>query len=161
MTASATAVRAPSNPVARAVTTVNASLALIPDALVRLLVRVAVAHVFWASGRTKVEGWSLKPITVDLFRAEYALPLISPELAAYAAATAEHLLPLLLVIGLASRMAATGLFAMTMIIQIFVYPEAWWAQHSLWAALLLVIMAGGPGKLSLDQLIARRSRGRR
>ena len=135
---------------------VNDLLGAIPDSLVRLFVRMTVAHVFWASGQTKVEGFALRSGAVDLFRDEYALPLIPPEIAATAAAVAEHTLPLLLVVGLASRLAASGLFVMTMVIQFLVYPEAWWAQHSLWAALLLVVMAGGPGRLSIDHLIARR-----
>jgi putative oxidoreductase len=124
--------------------------------IVHLFVRVAAGHVFWASGRTKVDGWSLKPITIDLFRDEYALPIIPPEIAAYAATVAEHVLPILLLFGLASRFAAAGLAVMTLVIQFLVYPDAWWPQHSLWLGLLLVIVASGPGRLSLDHLLARR-----
>lgn len=134
----------------------NALMEKFPQALVWLFVRIVVAHVFWASGQTKVEGWTLKPITIDLFRDEYALPLISPEWAAYLATAAEHALPVLLVFGLFSRFAAAGLAVMTLVIQFLVYPDAWWSQHSLWLGLLLVIVASGPGRLSLDHLLARR-----
>lgn len=134
----------------------NTLFGLIPVDFALLFVRIAVAHVFWASGRTKVDGWALKPITIDLFRDEYALPLISPEIAAYLAATAEHALPVLLVAGLLSRFAAAGLAVMTLVIQFLVFPEAWWPQHSLWLALLVVIVSTGPGRLSLDWLLARR-----
>jgi putative oxidoreductase len=136
---------------------VNALFQRLPDALVLLFVRIVVAHVFWASGRTKVDGvLTLKPITVDLFRDEYALPVIPPEIAAYLATYAEHLLPALLVLGLCSRLAAAGLAVMTLVIQLLVFPDAWWPQHSLWLGLLLIIIATGPGKLSADSLLARR-----
>ena len=135
---------------------INALMERIPFDLVQLFARIAAGHVFWASGRTKVEGWSLRPITIDLFRDEYALPVISPELAAYLATTAEHLLPILLLFGLGSRVAAAGLAVMTLVIQFFVYPDAWWSQHSLWLGLLLVVIVSGPGRLSLDHLLGRR-----
>lgn len=136
---------------------VNALFQRLPDTLVLLFVRIVVAHVFWASGRTKVDGvLALKPITVDLFRDEYALPVIPPEIAAYLATYAEHLLPALLVLGLCSRLAAAGLAVMTLVIQLLVFPDAWWPQHSLWLGLLLIIIAAGPGKLSADSLLARR-----
>jgi putative oxidoreductase len=117
-----------------------------------LFVRIVAGHVFWASGRTKVEGFlTLRPEAVDLFRDEYRLPLIAPEIAAPMAAFAEHLLPILLVVGLFTRFAAVGLIVMTLVIQFLVYPDAWWPQHSLWIGLLLVIVARGPGGLSLDR----------
>jgi putative oxidoreductase len=134
----------------------NALFGRLPNDLVLLFVRIVAGHVFWASGRTKVEGFALKPITVDLFRDEYALPLISPELAAYAATIAEHALPVLLLVGLATRFAAAGLVVMTLVIQFLVYPDAWWPQHSLWLGLLLVIVAQGPGRISVDQWLGRR-----
>ncbi len=124
-------------------------LGLVPEALVLLFVRVAVGHVFWASGRTKVDGWfTLRPEAVELFRSEYKVPF--PELMAPVAATMEHLLPVLLVLGLFTRFAALGLVGMTLFIQLFVYPEAWWPVHSLWLALLLVVVTRGPGALALD-----------
>jgi putative oxidoreductase len=126
-----------------------------PDALLLLFTRIAVGHIFWASGQTKVEGWSLSDSAVELFRSEYRLPLIPPEIAATMAATMEHVLPLMLLIGLGTRFAALGLFAMTLVIQLFVYPEAWWV-HAMWLAALAWIIAKGGGALSLDHLIVRR-----
>jgi putative oxidoreductase len=127
----------------------------INESALLLFVRIAAGHVFWASGQTKVEGWTLRPETIDLFRDEYRLPLISPEVAAPLSAVAEHVLPLMLVIGLFSRFAAFGLVVMTLVIQFLVYPDAWWAQHSLWLGLLLVILVRGPGNLSLDRWVLR------
>ncbi len=101
-------------------------------------------------------GWpNMSDMAFELFRSEYALPVIPPDWAAYMAATAEHVLPLLLVLGLASRLSALGLLIMTLVIQIFVYPLAY-PTHLLWAAVLLYIMARGPGAFSLDHVLARR-----
>lgn len=148
---------------------VHGALARIPPSLVALLGRFSVAAVFWKSGQTKIEGlaidfvagrfeWGLPrlaPATVDLFRDEYRLPLLPPEWAAPLAATAEHVLPLLLLLGLATRLSALGLLGMTAVIQVLVYPGAY-ATHGLWAAVLLGLMAYGPGRWSLDHLLARR-----
>lgn len=124
-------------------------LARIPEALILLFVRVVAAQPFWASGRSKMEGWfEMRPIVVDLFRDEYGMPW--PEIAAPFAAAAEHVLPILLVLGLFTRFAALGLLVMTTVIQIFVYPEAWWTVHSLWAGLLLVLLVRGGGAIALD-----------
>ena len=136
---------------------INGWFAAIPEAAVLLFVRVAIAHVFWASGQTKVEGFTLRPETIDLFRDEYKLPLISPEIAAPMAALAEHVLPILLVLGLFSRLSALGLIIMTLVIQFLVYPDAWWSQHSLWLGLLLVILVRGPGTWSLDRFVLSRN----
>ena len=114
-----------------------------------LALRVFPASVFWASGRTKVEGFSIADSTWFLFQHEYALPLIPSDWAAVAATLAEHLLPLLLVLGFGTRLAALGLLMMTLVIQIFVYPSAW-QTHGLWAACLLALIAEGPGRWSLD-----------
>lgn len=132
-----------------------AELDRIPQAGLQLCARLAIAPVFWLSGRTKVDGWSLKETTFDLFRYEYALPVIPPDLAAYMATLMEHALPVLLVIGLMTRFAALGLLGMTFVIQVFVYPEAW-VVHAMWSALLLFIVARGPGAWSLDHLLGRR-----
>ncbi len=132
----------------------DALLGRIPEALILLFVRIVAAHPFWASGRTKVEGlFTLRPGAVDLFREEYRLPLISPDLAAPLAMVAEHVLPALLVLGLFSRFAALGLIVMTLVIQFLVYPDAWWTVHSLWLGLLLVILQRGGGALALDRLL--------
>jgi putative oxidoreductase len=141
--------------IARLVSWITSALGRIPDAPVQLFARLVIAPVFWLSGQTKVDGWAIKDTTFYLFRYEYQVPLLPPELAAYMATAAEHALPILLVIGLATRFAALGLLGMTLVIQLFVYPEAW-SLHALWAAVLLVIVARGPGRWSLDHLIGRR-----
>jgi putative oxidoreductase len=135
----------------------NALMAAIPYWLIALVARLSIAGVFWRSGQTKVEGWHITDATLFLFKDEYKLPLIDPTLAAYLATFAEHFFPVLLVIGFATRFAALSLLIMTLVIQIFVYPEAW-PTHGTWAACFLILMAQGPGKLSLDHLIAQRYR---
>ncbi len=122
----------------------------IPEWLIALLLRAGIAAVFWQSGRTKVEGWlSVTDSAIALFRDEYKLPLVPPEIAAYAGAYAEHLLPLLLVLGLGTRWAALGLLGMTAVIQTLVYPDAW-PTHLSWAAPLLYLVARGGGTIALD-----------
>lgn len=135
-------------------TTARARLArLLPDSTLLLLDRMAVAAIFFLSGRTKVTGlFTIKDSTYELFRSEYALPLLPPELAAQMAATAEHVFPLLLVLGLCTRGAALGLLGMTAVIEVFVYPDAW-PTHLSWAALLLPLVAKGGGNWALDRLI--------
>ena len=142
----------------------------IPHSLIALLARFSIAAVFWTSGQTKVEGLAINVVTGEfslgwprlsdsalaLFRDEYKLPLLSPEFAAPLAATAEHLFPLLLLVGLATRFSALALLGMTLVIQIFVYPGAY-ATHGTWAAVLLYLMARGPGKISLDHWLATRN----
>jgi putative oxidoreductase len=128
----------------------------IPYCLVALVARLAVASVFWRSGQTKVEGFfQIKDNTFFLFREEYKVPFLPPDTAAYVTTIAEHVLPVLLVIGLASRLSALCLMLMTLVIQLFVYPGAW-PTHILWFAPLLLIVARGPGSVSLDHLIWRR-----
>ncbi len=138
------------------ITTLHALAArLLPASVQLLAARLGIAAIFFLSGRTKVEGWfTLKDSTVDLFRYEYMLPLVPPEVAAPLATFAEHALPLLLVAGLFTRFAALGLLAMTAVIEIFVYPQAW-PTHLSWAALLLPLVAQGPGRYSLDYLWKR------
>ncbi|MEB2647495.1 DoxX family protein [Pseudomonas canadensis] len=127
---------------------------LLPEALLLLVARVAIAAVFFLSGRTKVTGFlELKPSTYTLFRSEYALPLIPPDWAAHLATYAEHLFPLLLVLGLLTRPAAAALLGMTLVIEVFVYPAAW-PVHLTWAGLLLPLLAYGGGACSLDRLIS-------
>lgn len=129
----------------------------IPYSAIALLTRIAVADVFWRSGQTKVDGWQITETTFDLFREEYRVPLIPPELAAYLATIQEHLFSVLLLVGLASRLSALGLLGMTLVIQLFVYP-ANYPDHLLWAVALLLIVARGPGVVSLDYLIWRKAR---
>lgn len=123
-----------------------------------LLARFALAGVFWRSGRSKIADGSLFEIsdaTRYLFENEYAGVPLPPAIAAPLATVGEHLFPALLVIGLATRLSAGALLVMTFVIQIFVYPEAWWTTHSLWAALAAVLIVRGGGVLSLDALIDR------
>lgn len=132
-----------------------ATLDTIPHDAIALAARLFPAAIFWQSGQTKLEGWRLSDNAIALFQDEYRLPLLDPVLAAHLAALGEHLFPLLLVFGLASRFAALALLGMTAVIQIFVYPDAW-PTHGVWAVALLVIAARGPGRLSLDYLLVRR-----
>lgn len=152
-------------PIARAI----ALLEKIPHSLIAFIARFSIAAVFWKSGQTKVEGLAIDLIdgtfqlgiprladsTIPLFQSEYHVPLLSPELAAYLAAFAEHFFPILILIGFATRFSALALLGMTLTIQLFVYPDAY-PTHGTWAAVLLYLMARGPGKLSIDHLIARR-----
>lgn len=127
----------------------------IPYWFVALITRLSIAGVFWRSGQTKVDGFRLSDSAIDLFRTEYRLPLIEPVIAAYLAALAEHLFPALLLIGLATRFSALALLGMTLVIEIFVYPDAW-PTHGTWAACFLLLMTRGAGPVSLDHFIAKR-----
>lgn len=130
--------------------------AAIGDGLLSLVARIAIAAIFLQSGRTKVEGFlTVTPSAVELFREEYKLPILSPEVAAHLAAWAEHLFPALLIVGLLSRPSALALLAMTAVIEIFVYPLAW-PTHLAWAGLLLVVIARGAGPVSLDRVFGLR-----
>jgi putative oxidoreductase len=147
----------------------NQLLECIPYSAIALLARFSIAAVFWLSGETKVQGFALNIVSgefhlgwpmlsdsaVTLFREEYRLPLLSPELGAVLAATGEHLLPVFLLLGLGTRFAALGLLGMTLVIQLLVYPGAY-PTHGTWAALLLLLAARGGGVLSLDHWLARR-----
>jgi len=124
----------------------------IPDWTMSLLARFAVAGIFWRSGQTKVTGWEINEFTFMLFETEYALPFIPFKAAAYMTTFAEHFFPLLLVIGLATRLSAGALLIMTLVIQLFIYPASW-PDHAIWALAMLFIMSRGPGVLSLDHLI--------
>ncbi len=128
----------------------------IPYSVIALMSRFAVAGVFWRSGQTKVSGFSIREETFFLFREEYKVPLLPPDLAAYLSTIAEHVFPILLVVGFASRLSALGLFGMTMVIQLFVFPSGW-PEHILWLSILLLIIARGPGAISLDHLVWNRA----
>lgn len=153
--------------VARAI----ALLEKIPYSLIAFIARFSIAAVFWKSGQTKVEGLAIDLIdgtfqigwphladsTIPLFQSEYHVPLVSPEIAAHMAAFAEHFFPILILVGFATRFSALALLGMTLVIELFVYPDAY-PTHGTWAAVLLYLMTTGPGKLSIDHLIARRYR---
>ena len=123
--------------------------------LMGLLARLGIAAVFFRSARTKVNDWTITDSTYYLFEEEYALPLLDPTFAAQLATIAEHLLPVMLVLGLGARFGAAGLLAMTAMIQFFVYPTSW-PTHLLWAAPLVYVLAYGPGRLSVDHWIRAR-----
>ncbi len=129
------------------------------EAIMLLFVRISLAGIFWRSGRTKVDegSWlSVSDTAKLLFEEEYKGVPLPPEFAAYMATYAEHLFPVLLVIGLFTRLSALALLGMTMVIQFFVYPEAWWSVHMIWVALAVVLVVRGGGSLSLDQLLTRK-----
>ncbi|CDX20047.1 DoxX-like protein [Mesorhizobium sp. ORS 3324] len=123
----------------------------IPFSLVQLAARVAVAHVFWQSAQSKLASW---PVTLQLFANEYNLPFIDPSIAAPLATTAEITGSVLLFFGAFSRLGALMLLGVVSVIQIFVYPENW-AEHLLWASLLLSVLARGAGVFSLDYVAER------
>ena len=123
----------------------------IPDALLALPLRLAVATVFWNSAQAHLANWQT---TLYQFATDYPLPFLPPVPAAYLAVAIELTTPVLLVFGLLTRAAAAVLLGMTAVIEIFVYPQAW-PTHIQWAAMLLVLLARGPGKISLDWLVRR------
>ena len=146
----------------------NSLCSRIPHSLIAFIARFSIAAVFWKSGQTKVEGFVIDPIggefslgwprlsdsAVALFKDEYRLPLITPEIAAPLAAFAEHFFPVLILLGLATRLSALALLGMTAVIQLLVYPGAY-PTHGVWAAVLLYLVANGPGKLSMDCWMGR------
>lgn len=129
---------------------------LTPHSLLALVNRIAVAAIFWLSARTKVEGWfTISDSAYALFREEYKLPWLPPELAAQMATVAEHGFAVLLVLGLFTRLSALGLLGMTLVIQLFVYPDAW-PTHLSWAGLMLYLVGRGGGAVSLDRVFGIR-----
>ena len=127
--------------------------ACVPADLLALAARVGIGAIFWLSGRTKVDGLlHVSDGAVELFEGEFRLPLLPPDVAAHLAAYAEHLFPLLLFLGLFTRGAALALLGMTLVIQLFVYPDAW-PTHLSWAAIFLGLIRHGAGRISLDHLL--------
>ncbi len=130
-----------------------ALLGRVPESALLLVARLGIASVFFLSGRTKVDGvLHITDSTYYLFETDYKLPLVPPHIAAHMATYSEHFFPLLLVLGLFSRVGALGLQGMTTVIEIFVYPDAW-STHLSWAGLLLPIVCRGGGRFSLDWLL--------
>ena len=124
----------------------------VPYSVLAVPLRFAVATVFWNSAMTKLANWDT---AIALFADDYKVPLLPPEVAAYIAVTIELTTPVLLMLGLATRLAALVLLGMTTVIEGFVYPQAW-PTHVQWAAMLFVLLCRGAGKLSLDHLLPRR-----
>ena len=124
----------------------------IPVDVAQIIFRLAMANVFWRSGETKLANWNL---TVQLFQNEYKVPLLPPELAAYLATSVEHVAPVMLILGLGTRLGAAAMLGMTLVIQIFVYPQSY-PDHLLWAGPLMYLIMKGPGVLSIDHLVRRK-----
>ncbi|MBK4733014.1 DoxX family protein [Noviherbaspirillum pedocola] len=127
----------------------------VPYSLLALPLRFAVATIFWNSAMTKLANWST---ALELFREEYRLPFLPPEIAAYLAVSIELTTPVLLILGLATRPVALVLLGMTTVIEVFVYPLAW-PTHIQWAAMLLILLCRGAGKWSVDYWLYRRLSG--
>lgn len=133
---------------------------LLPPSLLLLVQRLGIASIFFLSGRTKVTGvLTISDSAYELFRTEYKLPFVPPEIAAHAATYSEHFFPILLVLGLGTRLASLALLGMTMVIEVFVYPDAW-PTHLSWAGLMLPLIAMGGGRWSVDALISGSTKGR-
>ena len=156
------------------------SARLAPDVL-PLLARFTLAGIFWRSLLTKVSTvklftyselindfpverarmrfpelpLDLKPATLHQFRTDFALPLLPPEWAVWMATLAEFVIPIALILGIATRLGALALVGMTLVIQVFVFPDAWWSTHALWVVIGLYLAVHGPGRVSLDH-VARR-----
>lgn len=131
------------------------------ESIALIFARIALAAIFWFSGRTKVEEGSLLTVSENAiyqFSEEpfSNVPLLPPEFAAYLTTYAEHLLPILLVLGLFTRLSALALLGMTLVIQLFVFPEAWWQVHIIWVALTLILITRGGGRFSLDAVLNSR-----
>jgi putative oxidoreductase len=128
------------------------------EGMALLIVRIALAGIFWRSGRSKVVEGSWLQVsdgTHFLFENDYASVPLPPDLAATMATYAEHLFPILLAMGLATRLSATALAIMTLVIQFFVFPEAWWSVHIVWIALAAILISRGSGLFSLDAVGAK------
>lgn len=133
------------------------------EGIALLFTRVALAGIFWRSARTKVEDGSFLTIKDTTFY-QFSdapfnqVPLINGDLGAYVTTYTEHLLPVLLLLGLATRLGALGVLGMTLVIQTFVFPEmaVWWQTHILWVAMALVLIVRGGGLFSLDRLVGHR-----
>ncbi|HVI91643.1 MAG TPA: DoxX family protein [Dongiaceae bacterium] len=126
-------------------------LGLLPLDILQLMARVSMAVIFWNSGQSKLANW---PLTLQLFASEYKVPVLPPEIAAPLAASVELTTPVLLVLGLLTRVATLPMIGMTLVIQLFVYPESW-PDHLTWMTFLLLLLTRGPGRLSVDHLARR------
>jgi putative oxidoreductase len=121
-----------------------------PLSLIELGMRVAVGATFFRSGLLKLESFDT---AITLFRDEYRLPVLPPELAAYMGTAVELGAPILLVLGIGARLGAAALLAMTLTIQFLVYPENW-TEHLMWASILAYVLSRGAGALSIDRVVA-------
>jgi putative oxidoreductase len=146
--------------------------AVIPYALVAIGLRFIIARVFFLSGQTMIDGpvipisgfgpgvdfsvilpVAIKDATFQIFQTQFAALPMSPTVAAYLFSYAEFVLPICLVAGFATRFSALGLLVLTVLISVYVMPEAFWSSHVYWVAILMVLMSVGPGAISIDALI--------
>lgn len=140
---------------------INQLCSKIPEDIIALVARIAIGLVFWRSAQTKIDGdtilgqkwqfFNVSDSTFTLFEYEYELPLIPSDIAAYMATYGEFLLGLTIIFGILTRLSALGLLGMTLVIQIFVYPDAW-PTHIMWLVPLLYLIKNGGGKVSVDNL---------
>lgn len=121
-----------------------------PLSLIEFGMRFAVGATFFRSGLLKLQSFDT---AIALFRDEYRLPLLPPELAAYLGTAVEMSAPVLLVLGIFARLGAATLLAMTLTIQFLVYPENW-PEHLMWGSILAYVLSRGAGALSMDRVIA-------
>jgi putative oxidoreductase len=125
------------------------TLARVPISAMQVLFRLAVGSVFLRAGLNKIASW---PLTVQLFQDEYKVPVLPPGVAATMAATFEIGCSILLIVGLATRVATLPLLGMIAVIQLFVYPGAY-SEHLTWASILIFLLTRGPGAASLDRFL--------
>lgn len=126
-----------------------------PHAVLALLARLGLGAVFWSAGMEKMTNWRIKAETFEAFAHEYRIPLLPPELATYLATAVEHVAPVLIVVGLATRAAGGALVGVIAVIFIFVHQDEWPAML-IWSSAIAFLMTKGPGVLSLDHLIRSR-----
>jgi putative oxidoreductase len=145
---------------------IDSLLSKMPAWVINLAMRLVIFKVFWLAVQTKITGftiagqhfkfWNLTDNTFLLFDFEYTIPLIPSQIAAYMGTFGEFFLSLMILLGLFTRFAALGLLIMTLVIQFFVYPDAWWTVHVYWVLPLLYLIKYGGGSISLDALLNRR-----
>jgi len=128
---------------------ISQRLGRFPLSIHQLLFRLAIAGVFLRAGLMKVASWET---TLALFRDEYKVPVLPPEVAAAMASTVEIGCSLLLVFGLAARLATLPMLGMLLTIQLFVYPQAW-PEHLVWGSILLFLLTRGAGAISVDRAL--------
>jgi putative oxidoreductase len=131
------------------VQTIVQKLNAIPYSAIALIARAATFSVFFRSGTQKLSDWSS---TLMLFQNEYHVPILPPNVAAYLAASLELGGSTLVLVGLFTRASVTALLGMTAVIELFVYPMAW-PDHIQWLAFMFILLARGPGRISLDALL--------
>lgn len=132
-----------------------AELTSLLEPIALLAARCYVAWAFFSSGLTKLRDWDS---TLLLFEYEYQVPVLPFELAAYLGTAGEIILPILLIVGLASRFSALGLFFVNIVAVISLedIAAAAYAEHVLWGVLLAFVVVFNGGKLALDHLVKQK-----